>query len=1531
MKAGKTLQTLLSFFIAFAMVFPGAVKVEAIDSYPVDQSSIVLDADFTGDSINDHTFAKAIWTYNDYVYLMVDSTHNVESITLHSGSGSVTSSDPMAHGYTVVVGGNTYNADESEGNTGSSHLTVFKFSLSDILTKLQLNEGGVYTIDVISEQGKGHWIIGGTLTIRIPKAEVKVTKTWQDGPKDDVSIQLYRKLKNADDSSYVAFGAAFTLTTANPMKTLSNLNFTDNIGRIYTYTAKEVNLGEGYSSTVNVTGPTLVHGVQVFKIAIKNTYTSPMTDIKVTKVWKDGDDPSARPASLTYYLYADGGSEPVRTGTANNPDWNYTFEDLPATQLNGTAIKYTVKEAPVTGYSTSIDGLVVTNVRSEKRDVDVEKIWKDGDDPSGRPSTVTFNLFADGTEVDSVSLTAAKNWKHSFEDLEKYDKNGNLIKYTVTEEAVTGYTPTINGLTITNLRVGKTDISVEKLWKDDGPDVRPQSIRINLLANGTEVAEKDITAAMDWKYTFSQVDKYDSNGQLILYTIKEDAVQGYNSVVDGLKVTNTKVGTTDIDVEKIWMDDNDKSARPPSITIYLYADGTQVDSAQLNAEGSWKYTFKDKSAYGTDGKAITYTITESKVSGYESTVNGFKVTNVRVGTTEVPVDKIWKDDNVLTARPVSINVNLLANGTEVENKDITADMDWTFTFKNLDKYDDQGKLISYTITEDPVTGYTSSVDGYTITNVRTNKIDIPVDKIWKDEGPLTRPASITVNLLANDEKVDEGVLTSILEWTYTFEDVPEFDENGKKIKYTVTENSLDNYTSKVDGFTITNTRTGDKDIPVQKLWLDGNDPSARPLSITVNLLANGKVVDTADLTKADGWNYIFEDKAIFDNEGKSINYTIKEKSVENYNSEVDGFTITNLRTGEIDIPVEKIWLDNGERTIDKITVNLYKQVTSQPPIEMDAEMVTPLAVALVLVETLELNSENEWENTFTDLPEFDENGYLIDYFLEEIPVEGYGTSIIENEDGSFTITNLRTGITSVSGSKTWMDEEGTSLRPETITIILLRNGVEDERTEISEEDLWTFEFKNLPAFDDKGIAYDYTVDEVSVPGYETSTEGYEIFNLRTGKIDIPVDKIWLDNGERSVEEITVNLYKKVISESTQTMNTEDLTPVEETTEFVEALVLNAENMWKGTFENLDEFDEMGHPIVYIVEEEAVEGYTSSKIKNEDGSYTFTNLRTGLVDIEGEKTWFDEDEESRPEFITVVLMRNGEEIDRMDVTEVEGLWNYSFTELDEFDENGIAYLYEIEELPVTGYNTFILGFDIQNVRTGFVNVNGEKTWNDLMGRPENITINLLQNGVEIDDTVVTENEEGKWTYSFTELPEFDEEGIAYLYSVTEDTLAGYQPTVEGYNILNRQLRGTLRIVKTDDFDDPVEDVIFEVKDENGVLIDTGSTDEDGILEITLPLGKYTVREIYAPAKYIMDDEDKVVTIDEDGETVILTVVNIEIENTGQLPDTGGKPTPKPTTKPVLPRTGAQSSFIWYGIGAMLTLGGFTLLKKKKTTL
>ena len=1512
MKVGKPIRALLSFILAFTMIMPGAAKVDAADYHAIDPGSTILDA--VGLSTNKHTFAKAIWTLGDYAYLMIDSTHSIEDIKI--GGVSAVELDEHAIKASVTVDSTVFYPDDSSGNTGDSRLTIGKFLISQI----GMNETGKYSFSVKSDFGGGHDIVGGTLTIKFPKAKVTVSKQWEGGPKKPVEMQLYREYRDGTGDEKV--GAPFTLSTDNASKTFTDLKYTDNFGRYYQYYVEEINLGSGYTPTYTVIGPELKNGVYVFTIKVKNTYSPPVTDIKITKIWKDGT-PDERPQSITFNLYADGGAQPVRTeSTDSSKSWMLTFKDLPVTDNNGKAIVYTVKEDPVPGYVTSIDGFTVTNVRTEKTSIDVTKLWKDDGGPA-RPQSVTFNLLANGSKVKDIQLTEAGGWKATFTDIPKFDVNGKLISYTITEETVPGYKGSVDGFTITNTRTEKTSIPVVKLWKDDGPEGRPSKVVINLMAGGNIVKSLDLTAAMDWKGSFTDVDKFDSEGDLISYTIKEEAVEGYKTDIKGFEATNTRVGKGDIKVEKSWLDDGDASGRPPFITIYLYAGDLQVDSVNLTAEMNWQHTFKDKPLYTLDGKAIKYTIKEKAVEGYETTIDGFKVKNLRVGKTEVSVEKTWKDDNDVNSRPLSITVNLLANGIEVKDMAVTKDTDWKYTFKDLPKYDDQGKLIVYTITEDAVPGYESSVDGLKITNTRTGKVDIPVEKIWKDENAEGRPVSIRVNLLANGVEVAEKDITSEMEWKYTFADMKKFDDMGKVITYTITEDAVPGYKGKVDGFKITNTRVGDRDIPVEKIWKDNGDTSARPLKITVSLLAGGKVVDTAEITKEMSWTYKFTDKPVYDKDGKTITYTIKENEIAGYVSKVEGFKITNTRVGEIDIPVEKKWLDNGERDIEEITVRLMKEVVSMPPVEVD-NVVSPQAVAIVEVDTLKLNEGNDWMDTFKDLPEFDENGRPISYFVEEVEVPGYASEVEENEDGSYTITNTRTGITSVEGMKHWMDEEGTSQRPETITVILLQNGEEIDRMDIGEEDEWSFRFEELDEFDEKGIAYEYTIDEAYVDGYETRIDGFDIHNLRVGEIDIPVEKIWKDNGVRDIEEITVHLYRKMheMDRIQSEMTLEEM--IDHT--HAGMAVLSEENEWKFTFENLPEFDEHGMPIEYFLKEVSVEGYESTIILNEDGSFTVTNTRVGIVDVEGDKTWFDEGEEERPEAITVILNRNGEELDRVDVT-AEDEWSFSFTDLPEFDEDGIAYTYEVEELPVEGYNTFYAGYDIQNVRTGMVNVNGEKTWDDLFGRPESIVINLLQNGVEIDEVTLSPEDDEEWTYSFTELPEFDEEGIAYIYTVTEDPVEGYEAAVEGYDILNRQQRATLRIIKVDDFDFPVEDVVFEVEDEEGNIVFRGTTDEDGILETVLPLGTYIVTEISAPADYMMDPEPKTVVLDEDGEVLELTVVNIlEIEEVEPKPL---PPTPKPQPKPQLPSTGSANSTIFYGLGILMALGGLLLLRKRRT--
>ncbi len=82
--------------------------------------------------------------------------------------------------------------------------------------------------------------------------------------------------------------------------------------------------------------------------------------------------------------------------------------------------------------------------------------------------------------------------------------------------------------------------------------------------------------------------------------------------------------------------------------------------------------------------------------------------------------KTWDDDNDRDgARPASITVDLLRDGTPIDSKTVTLDASgtWAYSFSGLAQYDStDGHEFDYSITEDPVAGYTTTVAGFDITN-----------------------------------------------------------------------------------------------------------------------------------------------------------------------------------------------------------------------------------------------------------------------------------------------------------------------------------------------------------------------------------------------------------------------------------------------------------------------------------------------------------------------------------------------------------------------------------------------------------------------------------------------------------------------------------------------------------------------------------------------------------------------------------------------------------------------------------------------
>ena len=485
-----------------------------------------------------------------------------------------------------------------------------------------------------------------------------------------------------------------------------------------------------------------------------------------------------------------------------------------------------------------------TRQEEEKIETSVCKEWDDADDQDGkRPQSILVQLYANGQKLgEPVVLNEGNGWSYGWSDL-PVKQDGQTVVYSLKEVGrIPGYESTVTGdvqtgFVITNSHTPElTNISGEKIW-DDGNNQdgkRPESITVNLFANGEKIDSKAVKADAEgnWKYSFKNLPKY-ANGQLISYTVTEDVVPEYTTEISGTTIINKyQPGKTSISVIKAWEDGNNQDGlRPTDIKVQLYADGTpEGEEITLNAGNQWSYTWSGLDEMKS-GQKISYTVKEAgKVTGYDTVISGeaktgYVITNSHTPElTNISGEKIWDDgDNQDGKRPESITVNLFANGEKIDSKAVKADAEgnWKYSFKNLPKYAN-GQLISYTVTEDAVPEYTAEISGTTIINkYQPGKTSITVTKAWEDFNDHNgiRPSEIKVQLYADGEAQGEEItLNAENQWTHIWTDLDER-KAGELIDYTVKETeNTDNYETTISGdahtgYIITNTlKTGNLEL-----------------------------------------------------------------------------------------------------------------------------------------------------------------------------------------------------------------------------------------------------------------------------------------------------------------------------------------------------------------------------------------------------------------------------------------------------------------------------------------------------------------------------------------------------------------------------------------------------------------------------------------------------------------------------------------------------------------------------------------------
>ena len=253
----------------------------------------------------------------------------------------------------------------------------------------------------------------------------------------------------------------------------------------------------------------------------------------------------------------------------------------------------------------------------------------------------------------------------------------------------------------------------------------------------------------------------------------------------------------------------------------------------------------------------------------------------------------------------------------------------------------------------------------------------------------------------------------------------------------------------------------------------------------------------------------------------------------------------------------------------------------------------------------------------------------------------------------------------------------------------------------------------------------------------------------------------------------------------------------------------------------------------------------------------------VTSVSGTKIWRVPEGTDLPESITVILNRNDEPVARKKVTAADD-WSYEFTELPMYDEDGVAYTYEVDEEPLAGYNKEVDGYDLINTITGTTSVSGTKTWRVPEGTelPESITVILNRNGSPVDSKKVTADDD--WNYEFTELPAYSEDGrTAYTYTVEEKPVEGYITTVSGTNLINTIT--SVKISKVDIADgEELEGATIQLIDKDTGEVVEEWTSTNKAHEVTgLTTGKtYILRETVAPEGYSITS-DTTFELKEDG--------------------------------------------------------------------
>lgn len=448
-------------------------------------------------------------------------------------------------------------------------------------------------------------------------------------------------------------------------------------------------------------------------------------------------------ANIKKYLVKDGDSYTLLTNTVASLSFKDTREENPQTHTS----TYT-NPSPVSTMATQLLTIVKewrnTIDEREKREVEIA-VLKDG---SSWDTVVlnSSNNWEDGLNIAVGIITVGDDGKYvvralghdfSFGELGDEAYNWELKSDIVRPMYIDGELKLLK-------KYGTDEPENGSYYKIDGYYyIESELAEAKLIATNERRSLIDISKTVKYDEGFAHFDDQlfyfeitveTPNKENVWFSVMDKLTEELVKIADGLEVDGAEAEEGDtgyffvasgetftVGIKTGW-----------NLRIINLLTGTTYTITETDIDSKFKFEdidYIDTTYLDEDGEEVDYVpkITDTKVEGVVMATNtsyGYEFINKNVST-EITVTKIWDDqDNKYNLRPEDL-VLKLSDGTTVvaqPEKVVNEDGTWTYVYKNLEIYDEEGNKLTYTIEEEIPDQYVAIIEGnqeegFTITNI----------------------------------------------------------------------------------------------------------------------------------------------------------------------------------------------------------------------------------------------------------------------------------------------------------------------------------------------------------------------------------------------------------------------------------------------------------------------------------------------------------------------------------------------------------------------------------------------------------------------------------------------------------------------------------------------------------------------------------------------------------------------------------------------------------------------------------------------